>query len=155
MFLTVFNIQLFILSFVVISKFLTTCFQIRLLQKRVKNHFFPLSMLKNQRYFLFQCNRLNPISKCSCTFLFYKCFYRLFNPFPHIDASRYLCSRRHFEKIVTKEKIAQNKQFLLLPQFFQLFFSKYTLINKDYPYFCPNVSKVVCFRFVVCAAIGS
>ena len=30
------------------------------------------------------------------------------NPFPHIDAFWRLCSRRLFENIVTKEKIAQN-----------------------------------------------
>ena len=43
-----------------------------------------------------------------------------FNPFPHIDAFRRLCSRQLFENIVTKEEIAQNDQFLLLTQGFQL-----------------------------------
>ena len=43
-----------------------------------------------------------------------------FNPFPHIDAFRRLCSRQLFENIVTKEEIAQIKQFLLLPQYFPL-----------------------------------
>ena len=45
----------------------------------------------------------------------------IFNPFPHIDTFWRLCSRRLFENIVTKEEIAQNMQFLLLPQCFQLF----------------------------------
>ena len=36
-----------------------------------------------------------------------------------------LCSRRLFENIVTKEEIAQNVQFLLLPQCFPLFFYKW------------------------------
>ena len=44
----------------------------------------------------------------------------LLNPFPHIDTFWRLCCRRLFENIVTKEKIAQNKQFLLLPQCFLL-----------------------------------
>ena len=35
------------------------------------------------------------------------------NPFPH--------KRRLFDNNVTKEEIAQNKQFLLLPHCFQLF----------------------------------
>ena len=42
------------------------------------------------------------------------------NPFPHIDAFWCLCSRWLFKNIVTKEEIAQNKQFLLLPQCFPL-----------------------------------
>ena len=44
----------------------------------------------------------------------------LVNPFPHINAFRRLCSRRLFENIVAKEEIAQNVQFLLLPQCFPL-----------------------------------
>ena len=43
-----------------------------------------------------------------------------FNPFPHIDAFWRLCSRQLFENIVTKEEIAQNMQFLFLPQCFRL-----------------------------------
>ena len=43
-----------------------------------------------------------------------------FNRFPHIDAFGRLCIRRLFENIVTKEEIAQNVQFLLLPQCFPL-----------------------------------
>ena len=42
------------------------------------------------------------------------------NPFPHIDAFWRHCSRRLFENILTKEEIAQNVQFLLLPQCFPL-----------------------------------
>ena len=43
-----------------------------------------------------------------------------FNPFPHIYAFWRHCSRRLFENIVTTEEIAQNEQFLLLPQRFPL-----------------------------------
>ena len=42
------------------------------------------------------------------------------NPFPHIDAFWRHCSRRLFENIVTKEEIAHNEHFLLLPQCFPL-----------------------------------
>ena len=38
------------------------------------------------------------------------------NLYPHIDTFWRLCSRRPFENIVTKEEIAQNEQFPLLPQ---------------------------------------
>ena len=41
-----------------------------------------------------------------------------FNPFPQIDTFWRLRSRRLFENIVTKEEIALNVQFLLLPQCF-------------------------------------
>ena len=43
-----------------------------------------------------------------------------------------------FENIVTKEEIAQNEQFLLLPQCFQFCFSKYTLIYRDF-YICVHM----------------
>ena len=43
-----------------------------------------------------------------------------FNPFTHIDAFWCQCSRWLFENIVKKEGIAQNGQFLLLPQCFPL-----------------------------------
>ena len=46
---------------------------------------------------------------------------KTFNPFPHIDAFWCRCSRRLFENIMTKEEIAQNLQFLRLPQCFSLF----------------------------------
>ena len=46
--------------------------------------------------------------------------FKLINPFPHIEAFWRLCSRQLFENIVTKEEIAQNEQFLLLPQCFPL-----------------------------------
>ena len=44
------------------------------------------------------------------------------NPFPH-EYRRFLkpLQQPTFENIVTKDEIAQNKQFLLLPQCFQLF----------------------------------
>ena len=53
----------------------------------------------------------------------------MFNPFPHIGAFWCLCSRLLFKNIVTKEEIAQNKQFLLLPQYFPLL-----VIFYDYPF---------------------
>ena len=56
----------------------------------------------------------------------------LFNPFPHIDAFWRLCSRRRFENIVTKEEIAQNVQFLLLPQCFPLFVIGYPFNYGDF-----------------------
>ena len=46
-----------------------------------------------------------------------------FNPFPHIDALWRLCSRRLFENMVTKEEIAQKKQF---PSPFDTIFSTFT-----------------------------
>ena len=51
------------------------------------------------------------------------------NPFPHTDAFWRLCSRQLFENsyIVAKEEIAQNKQFLLLPQCFPLLVIGYPL----------------------------
>ena len=54
------------------------------------------------------------------------------NPFPHINAFERLCSRRLFENIVTKEEIAQNVQFLLLPQCFQLFVIGYPFNYGDF-----------------------
>ena len=66
------------------------------------------------------------------------------NPFPHIVAFWRLCSRRHFENIVTKEEVAQNKQFLLLPQCFPLLFN-----YKDFLIFWQNMFKVICCRIVV------
>ena len=56
----------------------------------------------------------------------------LVNPFPHIDAFWRLCSRQLFEIIVTKEEIAQNKQFLLLPQCFPLLVIGYPFNYRDF-----------------------
>ena len=53
----------------------------------------------------------------------------LFNPFPHIDA---FCSRWLFENIMTKEEIAQNEQFLLLPQCFPLLVIGYPFNYRDF-----------------------
>ena len=70
------------------------------------------------------------------------------NPFPHIDAFWRLCSRRLFENIVTKEEIAQNEQFLLLPQIFPLIVIGYPF---NYRYFllfdkiCPKSSAAELF----------
>ena len=55
-----------------------------------------------------------------------------FNPFPHINAFGRLCSRRLFENIVTKEEIAQNVQFLLLPQCLPLFVIGYPFNYGDF-----------------------
>ena len=57
---------------------------------------------------------------------------KVFNPFPHIDAFRRLCSRQLFENIVTKEEIAQNVPFLLLPQCFPLFVIGYPINYGDF-----------------------
>ena len=59
-------------------------------------------------------------------------YLQYFNPFPHIDAFWRLCSRRIFKNIVTKEEIAQNKQFLLLPQCFQLLVIGYPFNYRDF-----------------------
>ena len=64
-----------------------------------------------------------------------------FNPFPHIDAFRLLCSRRLFENIVRKEEIAQNKQFLLLPQCFPLLVIGYQFNDRDFLFFDKVCSK--------------
>ena len=59
----------------------------------------------------------------------------MLNPFPHIDAFCCLCSRWLFENIETKEEIAQNMQFLLLPQCFPLFVIGYPFNYGDFLYF--------------------
>ena len=68
----------------------------------------------------------------------------LLNPFPHKDAFWRLCSRQLFENVVKKEDIAQNKQFLLLPQCFPLF------QLKRFSIFWQNMFKVVCCIFLLC-----
>ena len=64
-----------------------------------------------------------------------------FNPFLHIDAFWCLCSRRLFENIVTKEEIAQNEQFLLLPQCFLLLVIGYPFNYRDFLCFDKICSK--------------
>ena len=56
------------------------------------------------------------------------------NPFPHIrvDVFWRLCSRRLFENIVTKEEIAQNEKFLILPQCFTLLVIGYPFNYRDF-----------------------
>ena len=66
---------------------------------------------------------------------------RMLNPFPHIDAFGCLCSRQLFENILTKEEIAQNKQFLLLPQCFPLLVIGYPFNYRDFPLFDKICSK--------------
>ena len=46
-----------------------------------------------------------------------------------------LCSRRLFEKIVAKEEIAYDEQFLLLPQCFPLLVIGYPFNYRDFPFF--------------------
>ena len=65
----------------------------------------------------------------------------VFHPFPHIDAFWHLCSRRLFENIVTKEEIARNEQFLLLPQCFPLLVIGYPFNSRDFPFFDKIYSK--------------
>ena len=65
-----------------------------------------------------------------------------FYPFRHIDAFWRLCSRRLFENIVTKEDIAQNKQFLLLPQCFPLLVIGYPFNYRDFLSFDKICSKL-------------
>ena len=63
------------------------------------------------------------------------------NPFPHIDAFGRICSRRLFENIVRKEEIAQNVQFLLLPQCFPLLVIGYPFNYRDFLLFYKTCSK--------------
>ena len=77
---------------------------------------------------------------------------RAFNPFPPVDVFWRICSRRLlktlqrkeiFENIVTKEEIAQNEQFFLLPQCFRLLVIGYPLNYRDFLFFvkiCPKSS---------------
>ena len=51
---------------------------------------------------------------------------------PHLDTFWRLCSRRRFEKIVTKEEIAQNEPFLLMPQCFPLLIIGYPFNYSDF-----------------------
>ena len=53
----------------------------------------------------------------------------------------HLCSRRLFENIVTKEEIAQNKQFLLLPKCFQSLVIGYPFNYRDFLFFDKICSK--------------
>ena len=65
----------------------------------------------------------------------------IINPLPHIDAFWRLCSRGLFKNIVTKEEIAQNKQFLLLPQCFPPLAIGYPFNYRDFLYFDKICSK--------------
>ena len=105
---------------------------------------FPLLVIGypfNYRDFLF----FNKIcSKSSAAEFSYE-----FNPFPQTDTFWRLCSRRLFENIVTKEEIAQNEQFLLLPQCLPLLVIGYPFNYRDFLFFWQNMIKVVCCRIVV------
>ena len=73
---------------------------------------------------------------------------KFLNPFPHIiDAFWFLCSRQLFENIVTKEEIAQNKQFLLLTKCFPLLVIGYPFNYRDFLFF--DMFEVVCCRIAV------
>ena len=63
------------------------------------------------------------------------------------DASAVI--RQLFENIVSKEEIAQNVQFLLLPQSFPLFVIGYPFNYGDFIFFDKNMFKVVCCRIAV------
>ena len=67
--------------------------------------------------------------------------FAMINPFLYIDAFRRLCSRQFFENIVTKEEIAQNEQFLLLPQCFLLLVIGYPFNYRDFLLFDKICSK--------------
>ena len=69
------------------------------------------------------------------------CMWESINPFPHIDTFWRLCSRRLFKNIVTKEEIAQNEQFLLLPQCFPLLVIGYPFNYRDFLFFDKICSK--------------
>ena len=64
-------------------------------------------------------------------------------PFP----SYTLSDASLFENIVTKEEIAQNEQFLLLPQCFPLLVIGYPFNYRDFLFFEKNMFKVVCNFF--------
>ena len=101
------------------------------------------SLFQSSLYHSFDCTYIRVLKVLSVT------MFILFNPFPHIDAFWRLCSRRPFENIVTKEEIAQNEQFLLLPQCFPLLVISYPLNYRDIPFFLQNTFKVVCCRIIV------
>ena len=67
--------------------------------------------------------------------------YRLLNPFPHLNAFWRLCSRQLFENILTKEEIAQNEQFPLLPQCFPFLVIGYPFNYRDFLFFDKLCSK--------------
>ena len=72
-----------------------------------------------------------------------------FNPFPHIDALWRLCNRQLFENIMTKEEIAQNEQFLLLPRYFPLLVIGYPFNYRDFLFFegkCFSNKQQICSR---------
>ena len=77
------------------------------------------------------------------------CIWERVNPFPHTDTFWRLCSRRLFENKVTKEEIAQDEQFLLLPQCLPLLVIGYPFNYRDFPFFDKNMFKVVCCRIVL------
>ena len=72
-----------------------------------------------------------------------------FNPFPPVDAFWRLCSRRLLKTLWQRE-IAQNEQFLLLQEGFQIFSVTLLSFKEIFTSFCMVVFKVVCRRFVVC-----
>ena len=69
------------------------------------------------------------------------CGHLILNPFPHIDAFWRLRSGQLFENIVTKEEIAQNEQFLLLPLCFPLLVIGYPFNYRDFLFFLTKYVK--------------
>ena len=67
----------------------------------------------------------------------------------HFDPSESL-QQTTFENIVTKGEIAQNEQFLLLPQCFQPFLVIIPTIMEIFPYSLVDIFEIVCCIFVVC-----
>ena len=146
---TVFNFIYLLLGF---FRFLPLCFQSRLLQicciwERVKLTFtFPFFLRCFESIF----DSRNPHQVLSILSHIQQIFGRQLcakiwtisiNPFPHIDAFWRLCSRQLFENIATKEEIAQNKQFLLLPQRFPLLVIGYPFNYRDILFFDKICSK--------------
>ena len=71
------------------------------------------------------------------------------SPFPTYRRILTHLQQTTFDKIVTKGEIAQNKQFLLLPQCFQLCPVIIPTLIEIFHIFLVDIFKVVCCRFVV------
>ena len=70
----------------------------------------------------------------------------ILKPFPTCRRTLMHLQQTTFENIVAKEEIAQNKQFLLMPQCFQLLLNYCTPIHRDFSWFCQYLLKVVCCK---------
>ena len=136
-----------------ISPFVTILFKDRLLQRRRKEFFMKERNNLHLTFFVFfveddydkkwllhfqivvrTCVRM-------ATYDTFKTVGWIFNTFPHIDAFWRICSRGFFENIVTIEEIAQNEQFLLLPQCFPLLVVGFPFNYRDFPFLDKICSK--------------